>query len=363
MKKTDHESETNNHPLIIPVFIMNSGCPHRCIFCNQKITAGNFPSKITKDFFDAEVNSYLAWNKEKSRKVEIAFYGGSFTGIKPAYQEELLLLANSFIKKKLVHSIRISTRPDYIFEDNLPVLKKYNVTTIELGAESFVDDVLQFAQRGHDSASVEKAIAILKEHGFRTGLHLMAGLPRDSWEGFIYSLHKTIELRPDTVRIHPVIVFKETALAEKFKEGAYKPLELSEAVELCALAWEKLSAAGIRVIRMGVQSTPEMQEEGAILAGPVHPSFGSLVLSSVFYHRTIRFLEEVAGDAQELHFKLSERDLSGFRGLNNQNIKAIKKLYPQANLIVESTSGQPRGEIYLTTGSEKSFNLKIPGII
>jgi histone acetyltransferase (RNA polymerase elongator complex component) len=362
MKKTDNESETNN-PLIIPVFVMNSGCPHRCIFCNQKITAGNFSSEITKDYFNAEVNSYLAWNKDKSRKVEIAFYGGSFTGIDPAYQEELLFLANSFIKKGLVNSVRISTRPDYISEDNLTMLQKYNVTTIELGAESFVDDVLRFAQRGHDSASIEKAMTTLKEYGFRTGLHLMAGLPRDTKEGFIYSFNKTIELKPDTVRIHPVIVFKETALADEYNEGKYKPLELSEAVELCALAWEKLSFAGIRVIRMGVQMTPEMKEAGAILAGPVHPSFGSLVLASVFYNHIIKLLEEFAGGSKDLHFKLSERDISVFRGLNNQNIKAIKKLYPRANLIVESIPGQHRGELSLTTELGKSFNLKIPGII
>lgn len=190
MKKPSPESSHNSAPLIIPVFVMNSGCPHRCIFCNQKITAGNFPPEITKEYFDAEVDSYLAWNKDKSRKVEIAFYGGSFTGMDAAYQEKLLFWAYSFIQKGLVHSIRISTRPDYISDHNLSVLKKYNVTTIEIGAQSFIDEVLQFAQRGHDSAAIVKAMTILKDHDFRTGLHLMVGLPEDSKEGFIYSLDK-----------------------------------------------------------------------------------------------------------------------------------------------------------------------------
>jgi histone acetyltransferase (RNA polymerase elongator complex component) len=362
MKKTDHESETNNNPLIIPLFIMNSGCPHRCIFCNQKITAGNYPLQITKEFFDAEVKSYLAWNKDKSRKVEIAFYGGSFTSIVPAYQEELLSRAYSFIQKGVVNSIRISTRPDYISEDNLPLLKKYNVTTVEIGAQSFVDEVLQFAQRGHDADSIVKAMIILKKHGFRTGLHLMAGLPKDTKEGFTCSVDKTIELNPDTVRIHPVIVFNGTVLAEEFKKGKYKPLELSDAVELCGLAWQKLSTAGIRIIRMGVQLTKEMEKDGAVLAGPIHPAFGNLVLSSIFYDYTIKLLEKFSRDTKELHFSLSERDISNFRGLNNRNISAIKKLYPRANLIIESISGQSRGTICLATDSGKSFNLKIPGI-
>jgi histone acetyltransferase (RNA polymerase elongator complex component) len=365
MKKTNRGGVENSHsnPLIIPIFIMNSGCPHRCTFCNQNITAGNFPPKITKEFFESEVESYLAWNKDKSRNVEIAFYGGSFTGVAPDYQEELLSWAYSFIQDGLVNSIRISTRPDYISENNLPLLKKYGVSTVEIGAQSFIDEVLQFAQRGHDSSAIIKAMITLKDRGFRTGLHLMAGLPKDTREGFIYSVDKTIELQPDTVRIHPVIVFSGTVLAEELRKGTYNPLELSDAVELCRLAWEKLSVAGIRIIRIGVQLTKEMEKDGVVLAGPIHPALGSLVISSIFYNHTITLLDNVSPNTKELRFSLSERDMSNFRGLNNMNISAIKKLYPHTNLIVESIPRQTRGVISVATDSGKSVDLKIPGII
>jgi histone acetyltransferase (RNA polymerase elongator complex component) len=236
------------------------------------------------------------------------------------------------------------------------------VTTIEIGAQSFNDAVLQFAQRGHDAATIVKAVTILKGHGFQTGLHLMAGLPKDTKEGFIYSLDKTIELKPDTVRIHPVIVFDGTALAEEFRKGEYIPLELLEAVELCRLGWEKLSIAGIRIIRIGVQLTPEMEKDGAVLAGPVHPALGSLVLSSIFYNHTMNLLDKISPDTKEIRFDLSERDISNFRGLNNMNISAIKKLYPRTNLIVESNIGQRRGVISVKTDSGESFTLNIPGI-
>lgn len=361
MKKLNLESRKNSTPLIIPVFVMNSGCPHRCVYCNQNITAGNFPPEITREFLDAEVNAYLSWKKDKQRNVEIAFYGGSFTGMNFAYQEKLLSWAYSFIQKGLVHSIRISTRPDCISEDNISMLKNFNVTTIEIGAQSFSDDVLQSAQRGHDSAAIVRSMTVLKDHGFRTGLHLMAGLPKDSNEGFIYSLNKTVELRPDTVRINPVIVFKGTTLAEDFRKGNYKPLELSETVELCGLAWQKLSAAGIRVIRIGLQTTPEMEKEGAVLAGPLHPALGTLVLSSVFYDHTIQLLDKISPEAKELHFNLSELDISNFRGLNNMNLSAIKKLYPRTKIIVRSLHGQRRGAISVSADSMESFTVEIPG--
>jgi histone acetyltransferase (RNA polymerase elongator complex component) len=363
LKKTNHESEQKSKPLIIPIFIMNSGCPHRCIFCNQKITAGNFPSQITRDYFDAKVKSYLDRKKNKYSNVEIAFYGGSFTGIDKAYQETLLSWANSYVENGQVNSIRISTRPDYITDDHLSLLKKYNVSTVEIGAQSFNDDALRFAQRGHDAASTVAAMKTLKDSGFRTGLHLMVGLPQDTPDGFMDSLSKTVELMPDTVRLHPVIVLDGTTLAEEFRRGNYKPLELAEAIDLCRRAWGNLTDAGIRVIRIGLQVTDAMEKEGAILAGPFHPAFGSLVMSSIFYNSTLKLLADIPQDTKKLRFNISSQDISSFRGMANMNITAIKKLYPRANLIVESISGQKRGEISVATDSGKSFTLTIDGII
>lgn len=360
MKKNDHVSPIG-HPLIIPIFIMNSGCAHRCIFCNQRITAGNYPPVISKDYFDAEVESYLNRNKDKSRKVEIAFYGGNFTGVNPDYQNDLLCWAQAFIQTGRVNSIRISTRPDYISEDKLQFLKKYGVDTVEIGAQSFVNDVLRQARRGHNAEDIRKAMTVLKKNGFKSGLHLMAGLPRETLKDFLYSIDQTIAVNPDTVRIHPVLVFKETELAERFEKGGYRPLDLIEAVEWCRLAWVKLALAGVPVIRMGLQTTPEMEKEGAVVAGPAHPAFGNLVLSSVFYHQSIQLLKQVSGDVKEMIFSVASRDVSIFRGVKNTNVKAIKRLYPHVKLIVRSDTDQPRGELKVTTDGGESFQGKIPG--
>jgi histone acetyltransferase (RNA polymerase elongator complex component) len=362
MTRNNYLKETVGKPLIIPIFVMNSGCPHRCIFCNQKITAGNYPQEINKEYFENEVNSYLRWNKDKSRLVEIAFYGGSFTGIAKMYQENLLSWAQSYIQKGLVHSLRVSTRPDYINTGILARLKKYNVTTVEIGAQSFVDDILHFARRGHDAAATVNAVTLLKEGNFQTSLHLMAGLPHDTKDGFVYSLTKTIELKPDMVRIHPVVVFSGTALAAEYIQGNYQPLPLSEAVSLCALAWEKLSAAGIRVIRAGLQWTKEMETAGAVLAGPLHPAFGSMVLATIYYDRTIKLLEQIPGKTGEIRFKLNNQDVSSFRGWRSSNITAIKKLYPQATIKVITALEQKRGLISVATDQGYTSTTAISGI-
>lgn len=355
--------DKSEKPLIIPVFIMNNGCPERCIFCNQKITAGNFPPDVTQDFFDAEVASYLRWNKNKTRRVEIAFYGGSFTGLKPFDQKRLLDMANTYIQKGRVASIRISTRPDYIDDEQLNFLYSHNVRTVEIGAQSFNNDVLHFARRGHDAQTTVRAMKLLKAHGFKTGMHLMAGLPHDTRESFMKTLTDVVELRPDTVRIHPVIVFKDTVLADEFRAGRYRPLSLEEAVDWCRLASETLAPKGIRIIRFGLQLTPEMSRDGAVLTGPLHPSFGSLVYSAIFYSATLKLLLKMPKHSRELHFHVAERDLSNFRGLGNINIESIKKLYPDTQIVIDSPRETLPGHISLNIETGKSFSLDIPGII
>jgi histone acetyltransferase (RNA polymerase elongator complex component) len=350
-------------PLIIPIFIMNGGCPQHCIFCNEKIAAGNFASEVIKSFFDTEVASYLRWNKDKLRRVEIAFYGGSFTGLTPDYQKRLLSWANTYIQKGQVESIRISTRPDYIDDDQLIFLHACGVRTIEIGAQSFNDEVLRFARRGHDAQATVRAIKMLKAHGFQTGLHLMAGLPCDTRDCFMESLVCTAELRPDTARIHPVLVFQDTPLADEFRAGRYQPLDLAEAIEWCRLAWETLTPAGIRIIRFGLQMTPEMSKEGAVLAGPLHPSFGSLVYSAIFYAATLKMLSDIPKHTRELRFQVADHDLSNFRGLGNKNAEAIKKLYPDARIVIDSVREGLPGHLSLNIETGESFSLDIPGLV
>lgn len=342
---------------------MNSGCPQQCTFCNEKIAAGNFAPEVMKSFFDAEVASYLRWNKNKLRRVEIAFYGGNFTGLAPDYQKRLLSWANTYIQKGQVDSIRISTRPDYIDDDQLIFLHANGVRTIEIGAQSFNDEVLRFAGRGHDSEATVQAMKLLKAHDFQTGLHLMAGLPGDTRESFIETLARVVELRPDTARIHPVLIFKDTPLADEFRLGRYLPLGLDDAVDWCRLAWETLTPAGIHIIRFGLLMTPEMSKEGAVLAGPMHPAFGSLVYSAVFYSATLKLLRDIPRETRILRFGVAERDLSNFRGLGNKNAEAIIKLYPDTQIVIDSVHEGLPGHLSLLIDTGESFSLDIPGII
>jgi len=332
--------------MIIPFFINNRGCPHRCIFCNEKMIAGDRPEEITASYISETVNLFLSKASHK-KNIQIAFYGGNFTGMDRATQERFLSYTAPFIENGSVDSLRISTRPDAIDEERLVLLQASGVKAVEIGVQSMDDEVLERSKRGHTAADVIRAVAILKERGFETGVHLMAGLPGDNEERFNRTVEEIIALAPASVRIHPVIVFRDTELAEMFTAGEYKPLSIDDAVCLCKEAVKKFQAAGIPVIRLGLQTTSEMEQPGGILAGPYHPAFGALVYESMFADMAISLLSEKKTLGTKIVFRISPQDVSHLRGHRNRNLKSIMERFGLDDITVISDPQQMRGEISL----------------
>ena len=110
----------------------------------------------------------------RAGNTEIAFFGGSFTAIDRSYMLSLLEAAKPYLSR--FHGIRLSTRPDYIDEEVLALLKAYGVTAIELGAQSMDNSVLELNQRGHTAEDVINAARLIRSHGFSLGLQMMTGL-------------------------------------------------------------------------------------------------------------------------------------------------------------------------------------------
>lgn len=262
---------------------------------------------------------------ETIEKIEIAFFGGSFTAIPSDEQVKYLSAVNSYIKSGTINSVRISTRPDYIDNNRLDLLKQYNVETVELGVQSFSDHVLNASGRGHSAAQVTAAVLLLKEYGFRTGIQLMPGLPEDNYERSVHSAVKAVELMPDDVRIYPAVVLKNTALEKLFNEKRFTPLTIEEAVELCSVMYGMFSEKGINVIRMGLH--PMDLNGGGVVAGPYHEALGFMIKS----RQKRGVLENIIRNAIEQGFARSsitllipEKLKEEYIGMKKENIFYLK---------------------------------------
>lgn len=310
---------------IIPIFVPHRGCPNDCIFCNQKKISGQV-NPMDGDKVEKTIEEYLATIPQKEdRKIEVAYYGGSFTGIPLDEQKELLLPAKMALERGLIQGIRLSTRPDYIDEKILVNLARYKVSTIELGVQSLNQEVLEISQRGHTVDVVFRAVEQIKEKGFKLGIQLMVGLPGDS--SFFQTVNEIIALKPDFVRIYPTLVIRGTVLAEMYQSGSYQPLTLSQAVELCKRAVQSFDEAGIPVIRLGLQTTQEIREKGEVIAGPYHPAFRELVESALIRDKMTILLAEYSDDQGELLIYVHPAKLSSTVGQKKENIAFLQRNY------------------------------------
>lgn len=301
----------------ISIFVPHIGCPNMCSFCNQRHITGIHTAPRTDEVISA-VKTAVKSPKYDPLNTEIAFFGGSFTAINRNYMLDLLKTANIFVKNNVVSGIRISTRPDAIDDEILMLLKKYGVTSIELGAQSLKNSVLLSNNRGHTAEDVVNSSKLIKQHGFNLGLQMMTGLYNDCDDFAIYTAEKIIELQPDTVRIYPTIVLKNTDLGALYYDNKYKPQTLEDAVALCSKLLVMFNNANINVIRLGLHSI----EKDSFIAGPWHPAFSELCYSKILLDKVTKQIKE----AGEYILYVNPSSVSKMIGQRKKNIIALKKL-------------------------------------
>jgi histone acetyltransferase (RNA polymerase elongator complex component) len=301
----------------IPFYIPHLGCPHECVFCNQRTITGTAYCASADEIH----KKVISWRQSVSGEtvLEIGFFGGSFTGLDPVLQEEYLDRARTCLDGGLIDSIRLSTRPDYIDASVCERLVHYRVKTVELGVQSFDSQVLLRAKRGHTTEDIYHAAKLLSLHGLDCVIQLMPGLQGDSFEISVDSAHRATELHPSAVRIYPAVVIEHTELAELYRSGEFTPLTLEEAVDRCAAMKEIFDKAEIPVIRMGLH--PIKDESSAVIAGPYHPAFGFLVKSRLRRNELAGIMRANEYSGQKVHLILPHLNAEEYIGSGKENIR------------------------------------------
>lgn len=313
---------------IVPIFVPHLGCPHDCVFCNQKRISGVQRPLESDELHKSIENILSTLDYSNNPRVEIAFFGGSFTGISLDVQEKYLSVGRHYIKSGKVSALRLSTRPDYIDDEILERLKCYGVEIIELGVQSMHDKILKASNRGHSVEDVIKASKLIKEKGFQLGIQLMPGLPDDSVEYFKQTINKAIALEPKMLRLYPTLVIEDTELADSYSKGLYEPMAMNDAVEACAYGLEKCLEKGIKVIRIGLQPSETVSDKGAVISGPFHPTFRQLAEGHFFYKKIDEKLKQM-GELKEkkLEIKCHNTQVSSVSGMNKRNKIALSQGY------------------------------------
>ena len=305
---------------IIPVFVPHLGCPNDCVFCNQRRISGHIEPATAQTVRNA-IEEAAALTPSGTKR-QLAFYGGSFTAIPAGQQIELFEAARPYLEDGTVSSIRLSTRPDAIDGVVLARLKKYGVTTIELGAQSMCDEVLKLSGRGHTASDVEDASRLIKAAGFELILQMMTGLPGDTDDRSVETARRIIALRPDGVRIYPTVIVRDTALYDLWKAGRYTEHTVEDAVRVCAKLTAMFDEADIPIIRMGLNPTEDLSSGDAV-GGAYHPALGELVRSRMMLDKARALLKDAPPDSSVI-LGVSRSDVSKMAGQHRCNIDTLK---------------------------------------
>ena len=315
---------------IIPIFVPHLGCPNACTFCNQKKISGQNEMVTAKDVKDT-IEYFIKNFKDEDKYVEVAFFGGSFTGIEVEKQEELLQAAYEYIEKGIVNSIRISTRPDYIDKETLKRLKKYNVKTIELGVQSTNNYILKKCKRGHTYEDVNKASKLIRRHRFILGHQMMIGLPDSTKLDEIRTAKELIKLKPKIARIYPVLVIKGTELEKQMEDGEYTPLTVAQAVDRTKEVMDLFNHKKVEVIRIGLQNTETITDpenaNSEVVAGPYHPSFRQLVEGNMWYDAIVSKIKKFSTKVKKIEIVANETNINNIIGHKKENIEKLKDVY------------------------------------
>lgn len=312
---------------IYPVFIPHLGCPHTCVFCNQREITGSAAEEALR-----QLNN-LIHLPPLSGERELAFYGGSFTAIPEKQQRQYLALAGEALLRGTISSIRLSTRPDAVNAEVLSRLRDSGVATIELGAQSMSDEVLKLSGRGHTAEDVRCAASLVKQHGFQLVLQMMTGLPGDSDEGAVYTARELIALQPDAVRIYPTVIVRGTELEKRWRSGEYAEHTVEDAVRICAQILPMFERAGIPVIRLGLNPTEDLSG-GAALAGAYHPALGEMVYARVLRNTAERMLLKLDCKGRDMMILVPEQKLSQMIGQKKCNLIWLKEHFAMNSLTI-----------------------------
>lgn len=321
---------------IIPIFIPHEGCQHDCVFCNQKIITAK-TSSVTKEDIQKTIENYLSTLKDSTvETIEVAFFGGSFTGIPIKKQKEYLQIAYDYKINGIIDKIHMSTRPDYINREILDNLIDYKVDTIELGVQSFDKSVLDASKRGHSEEQVYIACDLIKEYGFELGIQLMIGLPKDTKEKAILSAKKAAAIKPSLCRLYPTVILNDTELLNMTNSKEYTPLALDEAVEITKEMYKILDDANINIMRVGLKSTDLITPENDY-GNSYHPAFRQLVEGEIALEKIDSMLMNALHSNKimnrvKVDIFSNSHDFSNMIGHKSKNKNYLIKKYPSFNI-------------------------------
>lgn len=251
-------------------------------------------------------------------------YIGSLTGKTETEQKEML---EDFKENNKKDKIKISTSPELINKELIKMLKQYRVSTIELEIQSTNGYILKRCGYNYSMKDIKKATRMIKWNGMKVSHLVGIGLPESTKIDELNTAKDLAKLKPNLVRIYPMVVVKNTKLEEYFNSGEYEPLTLNQAIERCKETIYAFNVKKVKQISIVKQNELNKSEENEIVAGPYHEEFAQLVTDSIWYDSIVDKIKKFNVKVKKVNIEVNPKDLTNIYGHDRENAQKLEEIY------------------------------------
>jgi len=217
---------------------INAGfsCPNRdgtkghtgCIFCSD---GGSAVRVSQNETIHEQMNNIIKSFKRTDEYVQYIAYLQAFSNTY-ADVSTLEKIYNTAVSYPDTIGLMIGTRPDCISRDILEAISKYNKENfelwIELGIQSMNEKSLKFLNRGHSVGDSISAINLVSEYNIPVCVHVILGIPEETWDDMMYTAVRLSELPINGIKIHHLHVIKGTELEHIYNHKKFSLLSQNE---------------------------------------------------------------------------------------------------------------------------------------
>ena len=246
--KAGLEAKRSLRPEELSLYVGIPFCPTRCAYCSFVSADVQRALKLVEPFLEAldrEIDAAAQLLPRAGAVIRSVYMGGGTPTTLSAPQLDHLLghIRSAFDLSRLSEFTVEAGRPDTITAGKLAVLRKHGVDRISVNPQSMEDEVLRAMGRAHTAADILAAYRLVREADFpAVNMDLIAGLPKDTVEGFQYTLDTVLELAPENVTVHTLALKKGSRLM-------LEPQSLpsgEDTARMLDYAWARLEGAGYR---------------------------------------------------------------------------------------------------------------------
>lgn len=206
-------------------------------------------------------------------------------------------------------NLKVAVSPSIVNKELLKMLKSYGVTAIELEALSTNGYILKRCGCIYTIDDIKKAAKLVKWNRFKLSFQVGIGLPDSNKFDELNTAKELAKLKPNLVRIYPMVVVRNTALEEEFNTGIYEPLTLNQAIERCKETIYEFNRRKVKEIRIVKQNELNKSEETEIVAGPLHKDFAQLVTDSIWYDSIVDKIKKFNVKVKKVNIEVNPKDL------------------------------------------------------